>query len=199
MGHQTVKVRNEAAAMENFPSFEGVYLLQSGNPEQIANLGAGVSYSGGGTATINVIKGETYNWTKGANDLTLVNNATDGTAFQTLTASGSFVANSNSVTVTGTASQAFSGPLIWKAFFQKLWLYPFKSFSAGTPTANAGNIRLGKSGTAAPGTASTQYLPDLLQPTDLPIQYSLPLGQKMAIEQVIIKGTATDGVFYQFT
>lgn len=79
-------------------------------------------------------------------------------------------------------------------FFQKLWIYPAKAAVAGVLTANGADIRVGKSGGAA-----TQYLPDLLTPSDLPISYELPLGQKMALSQVILKGTAGDGVFYSYT
>jgi hypothetical protein len=153
-------------------------------------------------------------------------------------------------------------------YFQKLWLYPYKSVSGGVLTANAGNVSLGKSGNAAAQnltslvgvgtlvtatldnhgyeegmsvtiagssdsayngtfpiknvdrntfqyvaasavtngkiTASitaqrTRYLPDVLQPSDtLGMSYILPDGMKLRLSDVIIYGTATDGVFYSY-
>lgn len=84
-------------------------------------------------------------------------------------------------------------------FFQKLWLYPYKAVGSGATggemTPNGANIRLGKSGLGG----GTVYLPDILAPNDLPIVYEMPLGQKMALRNVLIKGTVGDGVFYQFT
>lgn len=86
-------------------------------------------------------------------------------------------------------------------FFQKLWIYPAKSVgTAGTLgilTPNTNAINLGKSGTTA--NPLVQYLPDVLNTTDGPIAYELPLGQKMALAQIIVKGTAGDGVYFQFT
>lgn len=79
-------------------------------------------------------------------------------------------------------------------FFQKLWVYPGKAVVAGVITANGADIRVGKSGTAA-----TQYLPDVLAAGDLPLKIELPLGQKMKLSQILIKGTAGDGVFYSYT
>lgn len=153
-------------------------------------------------------------------------------------------------------------------YFQKLWLYPYKSVSGGVLTANAGNVSLGKSGAAAAQdltslvgagtlvtatldnhgyeegmtvtiagatdtvyngtfpiknvdrntfqyvtasavtdgkqTASltvirTRYLPDVLAPSDtLGMTYLLPEGMKMRLSDVIIYGTATDGVFFSY-
>ena len=86
------------------------------------------------------------------------------------------------------------------AFFQKLWLYPAKAVTAGTGilTANVGNVSLGKSGAAAAG--KQQYCPDLLTPANINgMSYELPLGQKMLLSQIIITGTAGDGVFYSYT
>lgn len=45
-----------------------------------------------------------------------------------------------------------------------------------------------------------QFLPDILTPTDINgMSYALPEGQKMRLTDVIIYGTAGDGVFYCFT
>lgn len=41
------------------------------------------------------------------------------------------------------------------------------------------------------------FLPDVLQPTDLPVRYQLPLGLKMRLADLIVYGTATDGVLIQ--
>ncbi len=151
-------------------------------------------------------------------------------------------------------------------FFQKLWLYPASGVVAGVLSANAANLRVGKSGTgtatvtklyrkgaeitvAAAGhtlrngqavliananqseyngtfeiyevtdhdfkyraltapTADatgaitavvTPYLPDTLAPTDGPLLIEVPLGQKMWLGLIIIKGTANDGIFYSYT
>ena len=153
-------------------------------------------------------------------------------------------------------------------YFQKLWLYPYKSASGGVLTANVGNVSLGKSGTAAASDVTslvgvgtlvtataanhgfeagmsvtiagaseggyngtfviknvtrdtfdyvvasavtdgkqtgsltaqrTRFLPDLLQPSDtLGMSYILPDGMKMRLSDVIVYGTATDGVFYSY-
>jgi hypothetical protein len=58
----------------------------------------GTNYSGLGEYILPVISGRNHLWTKGANDLTLVN----GT--ETLNASGSFIAQGATVTLTGTPS-----------------------------------------------------------------------------------------------
>lgn len=153
-------------------------------------------------------------------------------------------------------------------YFQKLWLYPYKSVSGGVLTANAGNVSLGKSGNAAAQNLTslvgagtlvtatldnhgykagmsvtiagatdanyngtypiknvdrntfqyvvpvavvdgkettsltvrrTRYLPDVLAPSDtLGMTYIVPDGMKMRLSDVIIYGTATDGVFFSY-
>lgn len=189
MGHQTVKVANEPDSMANFIATEGIYVLQANNTiEQIGNIALG-SYSGGGASVVTVVKGQAYIWTKGASDTNLVVDANT-----TLTATNGFLATGTTVTLNGTNSAAITATLIPDFAFQKLWLYPAKAVAAGILTANAGNVSVGKSGSAA-----TKYTPDLLQPTDLPIKYELPLGQKMKLSQVILQGAAGDGVYYQFT
>lgn len=75
-------------------------------------------------------------------------------------------------------------------FFQKLWLYPAKAVAAGVLTANTGSIYVGKSAT---------YLPDVLAVGDLPLKIELPLGQKMKLALIRIKGAIGDGVFYSYT
>jgi hypothetical protein len=195
MGHQTVQIKNQPSAMEAFTPTEILYVIKNSNTiEQIANLTSG-AYDGGGNATQGgLIAGQNYEWVKGANDLTLVNKDANGVVVETLTASGQFSAKSTSVTLTGTAASNITATVIKTAFWQKLWLYPIKSFAAGVPTANGASIRLGKS-----GAVTTQYLPDTLAATDVVIGYSLPDGQKMHINQILVRGTAADGVFAQFT
>lgn len=52
------------------------------------------------------------------------------------------------------------------------------------------------------GTITAEYTtaltvtPDVLQPTDLPLKYELPLGQKMRLSDIVIQGAQNDGVFY---
>lgn len=43
----------------------------------------------------------------------------------------------------------------------------------------------------------TQFLPDALATADLPIKYEVPLGLKMRVADLIVRGTATDGVLVQ--
>ncbi len=92
---------------------------------------------------------------------------------------------------TGDIEQVYNNPNL---FFQKLWIYPASAYTAATGQLilNANAIYIGKSGLASPGHRA--FTPDKLLPTDLPIKYELPLGQKMAISQIIFSGTAGDGV-----
>lgn len=46
--------------------------------------------------------------------------------------------------------------------------------------------------------ARIAFTPDKLDVGDLPIKYELPLGLKMRVSDVIVSGTAGDGVFIQF-
>lgn len=84
-----------------------------------------------------------------------------------------------------------------EVFFQQVWLYPAKAAVAGVMTANGAIIYLGLSGLAA---GTTPYLPDkrAAADTDYPVVYAVPLGMKMALSQVIVRGTAGDGVFYRY-
>jgi hypothetical protein len=79
-------------------------------------------------------------------------------------------------------------------FFRKLFIYPCSSISAaGQMTqANVGSVFVGLRGDGP------DVVPDVLAPTDPPLIYSLPEGQRMLIEKVIICGTAADGVFYYY-
>ena len=79
--------------------------------------------------------------------------------------------------------------------FQKLWIYPAKAAVAGVLTANAGTVYVGVSGAAA-----VPYLPDkrAATDTDYPAIIELPLGMRMRLADVRVRGTATDGVFYRY-
>lgn len=41
--------------------------------------------------------------------------------------------------------------------------------------------------------------PDVIQPADVPLLFEVPLGQVLKLSQVLIQGTAGDGVFYSYT
>jgi len=45
--------------------------------------------------------------------------------------------------------------------------------------------------------SANNVTPDVLQPTDLPLKYELPLGQKQLLSSVLIQGAQNDGVFYR--
>lgn len=45
--------------------------------------------------------------------------------------------------------------------------------------------------------AASLVTPDALAPTDLPLKYELPLGQRQQLASIMIRGTASDGVFYR--
>jgi len=55
--------------------------------------------------------------------------------------------------------------------------------------------------TAVTGTVVMEYYtaltvtPDALAPSDLPLKYELPLGQKMRLSDIVVQGAANDGVF----
>lgn len=195
-------IKNDPNAMSPFAASEGIYVIHGAGIEQVGNvLAAALAYDGAGNLSPSgLVAGVSYIWTPGANDLTLIN----GTNFEkdgilnvpvTLTVAGQFVKGALPVTLTGTPSATVTATLIRAdAYFQKLWLYAGKAAVAGILTANGAAINLGKSGMAA-----TQYLPDVLNPGDSPLGYELPVGQKMHLGQILIKGTAGDGVYYQFT
>jgi len=48
-----------------------------------------------------------------------------------------------------------------------------------------------------PVATASAVLPDALQPTDLPLKYELPLGQKQALSSILVKGAINDGVFWR--
>lgn len=83
-------------------------------------------------------------------------------------------------------------------YFQKLWLYPGKAIASNALTLNTNAIKIGKRGNNLAGN-STTVVTDTLNPTDLPLMIQLPLGQKMSLNDVLISGTAGDGVFFCFT
>lgn len=191
--------KNVMDMMDPFVPTEGIYVIKNTNAlEQIADIvPAATNYSGAGAFSLTVIPGQDYAWTKGASDTNLVvNDGTNDTAqMKTLTNNGTFRALVSTVTLNGTASAGMTATVVpQRIYLQKLWLYPAKSVAAGILGANTGGIHVGKSGLAA-----TKYLPDALATTDLPIKYEFPPGQKLAFLQVLIAGTAGDGVYYQFT
>ena len=77
------------------------------------------------------------------------------------------------------------------ATWQKIWIYPAKGASGGELTANSGAIKVGLSAT---------YLRDAraATDTDYPIIYELPLGMRMPLSRIYVKGTEEDGVFYSY-
>lgn len=77
-------------------------------------------------------------------------------------------------------------------FFQSLRLYPASAVAAGILTPNvAADIYLGRSAT---------YLPDkrAITDVDFPVIYDVPVGQRMLLNRIRIKGTAGDGVFFSY-
>lgn len=76
--------------------------------------------------------------------------------------------------------------------FQRIALYPAKAVVNGILTPNTGDIYLGR---------SLIYLPDKRVPADVdyPVIYELPLGAKMRLADIRIKGTLGDGVLFSFT
>ena len=78
--------------------------------------------------------------------------------------------------------------------WNKAWIYPASGIDAGgLLVANSADIYVGKRG------AGKDCTPDLLTPTDGPIKYELPVGQVLRLEDIIVQGTAGDGVFISFT
>lgn len=187
----STQFKNRAEAMDAFAAVEGLYVLGTTGIESIATMiPSGAAYNGSGTYTVTVVKGQNYLWTPAANDKSISNGATHGNVID----AGMIVAAETTLVLNGTPSASVTATLVLKAFWQKLWLYPAKALAAGVLTANSAVVNVGKSGSLAP-----QCVPDPLNPTDLPMIYQLPLGQKMALEQVILKGSVGDGVFYSFT
>jgi len=80
-----------------------------------------------------------------------------------------------------------------KTYFTKLWLYPANGRDGSYLTANAAEIWVGKDGDGP------QITPDAIQPTDAALKIELPVGQKMALEDILVQGTAGDGIFYSYT
>jgi hypothetical protein len=67
-----------------------------------ANLVPTANYASGTYALSGIVSGQTYYWTKGANDTSLVNGST------TLTSSGSFTATTSTTTLNGTGTSAIT-------------------------------------------------------------------------------------------
>lgn len=109
-----VGITNDSPARE-IPLGETHFFLESNGRsglEMTAPLGSsiipvGTLYDGAGNRTQTVTANNYYQWTKGANDTSLVN----GT--ETLTTSGTFVAQGSSVTLTGTPSALITALLRW--------------------------------------------------------------------------------------
>jgi hypothetical protein len=81
-----------------------------------------------------------------------------------------------------------------KLTFSKLWLYPASGASAGRLVANQNPIYVGKRGAGEPMT------PDTLATDDLPLSVEILAGQPpMKLQDVIVQGTAGDGIFFSFS
>jgi hypothetical protein len=80
-----------------------------------------------------------------------------------------------------------------KATFRKLWIYPGLPVG-GVLSGNAGAVTIGKDGDGV------KVVTDVLNPGDLPLKIELPesTGEVMHLSDILISGTANDGVFYSY-
>lgn len=199
--------KNDPKVMDPVVPTEGFYVIgRTGSTEQIASLVSGLTYFNGlpPTVTVNgLIVGNAYYWSPGANDTNVIYGPAaiepNGVYVPapTLTAAGEFIAQETSVTLTGTANTAVTCELIpARVFCQKILLYGGKMVG-GPPvwTANGANAQVGRGGLGSPIVPDTLYAAGF----GTPIGYDLPAGQKMDLGQIVIQGTAGDGVFYSFT
>lgn len=187
------KIRNEPKAMPEVYPGEGLYLLGSANIEAITT-----------DPTLFWQRLEIYP-AKGVTAGVLTANAADiyvglsGVAISVtltqLTFSGPHaVATKAAHGFRDRQTVAVSGatPALYNGLFQIFSPTP-DTFSYRPLTAPTGPA------TGTITAASVPYLPDLLVPTATRLILTLPLGQKCPLTQVIVKGTATDGVFYRYT
>ena len=77
--------------------------------------------------------------------------------------------------------------------FNKLWIYPASAYTnPGVLSLNAAAVRIGERGDGP------LVCTDVLNPTDYPMKIELPVGEQKKLEDVIIYGTAGDGVFFKY-
>jgi hypothetical protein len=76
-----------------------------------------------------------------------------------------------------------------KRIFKKMWIYPGARMANGELSVNGANVKVGKDGDG-PKTVT-----DLIGPNDLPLEMKLPNNESMAVQDVLVKGTAGDSIF----
>jgi len=81
-----------------------------------------------------------------------------------------------------------------KAVFRKLWIYPGVLAADGTVTDNTGPIRIGVNGDGP------KIVTDVIQSGDAPMLIEMPeaTGEQMHIGDLLIYGTANDGVILRY-
>ena len=122
----------------------------------------------------------------------LLANANDAqplTAVATATAHG--FASGDTVTIIGAFDGAFNGT--WAVtkidanhFSYSLNSVPVNANGTGAATTYAGWQNV-----------TSLAAPDLLNPTDLPLKYELPLGQSQPLASILMLGTSGDGLYYR--
>lgn len=191
-------IRNEVKAMREVASAEGIYVIQNNGATEFLTSDPNLFFQKlwlyPGKATVDGVL--TAN---GANIRLGKSGVTDAVTVATIEAEGvratvttvdphGFRVGQN-ITIAGATPANFNGTFQVTAVISSL---KFEYRMTSAPGVNAS--------TAGAFTATgLKVLPDVLTPTDLPICYELPLGQKMALSQIIIQGFAGDGVFYQYT
>lgn len=99
LGQATFVIEDAGLPVDDAPVFGGTILP------------VGAAYSGAGAYALSVTAGQPYHWSKGTNDTNLVN----GT--ETLTSSGTFIAQGASVTLNGTASAQITAVIRTPGFY----------------------------------------------------------------------------------
>lgn len=187
----SIALRNEVRAMAEQPAIEFIYVLQQSDTVEAVTT----------DLTLYFQKAFIYSMKAVVGGVPTVNGAPVIVGKSGLVAAitpDSVVVKGSIATVTKAAHGLRPGMSVTGAGFTPAGFNVLKpTFNV---TANTFDLQLA----ADPGPVTvmgtftrTQFLPDALAPTDLPIKYELPLGLKMRVADIIARGTATDGVLIQ--
>ena len=194
MGHATVKFHNRLEAMAELFPVEGIYVLTGSNDIEAISTNENLYFQklwiypakavANGVLTAN--GAAVYVGKSGNHAAVTVTKVDFAGAVATVTAPAHNFSEGMSVAIAGATPAAFNGTFQIYECTTNTFKY---RLPAGQPSGPV---------TVLPTAARVQYLPDVLNPGDAPLKYEVPLGGKLRLMDVLVTGTAGDGVFYSF-
>lgn len=156
-------------------------------------IAAGLLTANGGNVEVGD-RGEQQN-SGSLTSLAIGTDSTSGPPMLTVTATTSAahgLTTGNLVTVGGATDAAYNGTFQITVLSATQFTYTLADPPAST--AAAGTLTWTAWVTVPTANVVT---PDVLQPTDLPLKYELPIGQSQPLASVLVQGTTGDGVFFR--